>query len=258
VTELQGGVEYTVHVRALAGSGEAVVTSAASQPKTVTVKSAVPTPPKDEQTPVGDEPVEQTPVEQIPVGNEPVEQTPSDEKPAPPVVTPPVTPAPDAGDQDVPVVPATVPDAPLTLTTDKGQITAVAPGEKITIIGDGFKPGTNVSVIVYSEPQVLGTTLVGPDGTFRFEVTVPAGLPAGEHSLVASGIAPDGSERFIRMNVTVDADGTATIDGNGDGVDDTLAYTGAEPLVPALLGAGALVGGGALLLVSRRRRTAQV
>jgi LPXTG-motif cell wall-anchored protein len=208
----------------------------------------VPTPPN------GDDPADpEDPVD---------EQPPSDEQPAPPVVTPPVTPAPDAGeqpqDQRVPNVPATVPDAPLTLTTDKGQISTVAPGEKITIIGDGFKPGTNVSVIVYSEPQVLGTTLVGPDGSFRFEVTVPAGLPAGQHSLVASGIAPDGSERFIRMNVTVDADGTATIDGNGDGVDDTLAYTGAEPLVPALLGAGALVGGGALLFVSRRRRAAQV
>jgi LPXTG-motif cell wall-anchored protein len=178
-----------------------------------------------------------------------------------PVVVPPATTVPDNGGtprMNVPVVPATVPDAPLTLTTDKGQITTVAPGEKVTIIGDGFKPGSTATIIIYSEPQVLETVLVGPDGSFRVEIEVPAGLPAGQHSLVASGIAPDGSERFIRMNVTVDADGTATIDGNGDGVDDTLAYTGAEPLVPALLGAGALVGGGALLFVSRRRRAAQV
>jgi len=74
---------------------------------------------------------------------------------------------------------------------------------------------------------------------------------------VASGVAPDGTERFLRVNVTVDAAGVATVDGDGDGK-DSLAYTGSEPLVPALLGIGALVGGGALLFVSRRRRTVQV
>jgi LPXTG-motif cell wall-anchored protein len=259
VTELTEGTEYTFHVRAVVG-GDPQLLSEVSQPKTVLVKSSV-------STPVGDEPVEPTPVgnepvKPTPVGDEPVEPTPVGDEPAPPVVTPPVTPAPDADRprvENVPTVPTTVPaDAPLSLKTDKAGQTTAAPGEKITVLGTGFMPNSNATVIIYSEPRVLGTVTTDENGSFRLEVVIPADLPAGEHSLVASGIAPDGSERFIRMNVTVDADGNATIDGNGDEVDDTLAYTGAEPLVPALLGAGALVGGGALLFVSRRRRTAQV
>jgi LPXTG-motif cell wall-anchored protein len=158
---------------------------------------------------------------------------------------------------DQPVVPSVVPDAPLTLTTDKGTITKAAPGEKITVVGSGFLPFSEATVIIYSTPQVLGTVVTDATGSFSVQVQVPAGLAAGRHSLVASGVAPDGTERFLRMNVTVDAAGVATVDGDGDGK-DSLAYTGSEPLVPALLGIGALVGGGALLFVSRRRRTVQV
>ncbi|MFW3170618.1 fibronectin type III domain-containing protein [Geodermatophilus sp. CPCC 206100] len=177
-------------------------------------------------------------------------------RPAPTPATPttPTTPAPTVprGPQ-APVVPPTVPDAPLTLTTDKGRITEVTPGEELVVVGTGFAPGTDVSVIIYSEPQVLGTVRTDGNGAFRLEVEVPADLAAGRHSLIASGTAPDGTQRFLRMDVTVDAAGVATAtDEAGD-----LAYTGAEPLVPALLGLGALAVGGSLLVVSRRRRTAQ-
>ncbi|MFW3170619.1 hypothetical protein [Geodermatophilus sp. CPCC 206100] len=137
------------------------------------------------------------------------------------------------------VVPTTAPSTPFTLTTDKGKITEAAPGQQVTIIGTGFAPNSTVTVIIYSEPQVLGTALTDANGNFQKAFTVPANLPAGQHSLVASGLDANGQQRFMRMDVTVAAAGTATGAKSGD----NLAYTGAEPLVPALLGLGALAVG---------------
>ncbi|WP_194290410.1 fibronectin type III domain-containing protein [Modestobacter roseus] len=151
-----------------------------------------------------------------------------------------------------PVVPAAVPSAPLTLTTDKGQISSTTPGAKLTVIGTGFLPFSTATIVIYSEPQVLGTVTTDADGNFSREVEVPATLAAGQHSLVASGTAPDGTERFMRMDVTVAA-ATGAVPAAAEG---GLAYTGASVLVPAGVGLAALIGGTVLLLVSRRRRTA--
>ncbi|RBY74433.1 hypothetical protein DQ238_21915 [Geodermatophilus sp. TF02-6] len=172
-----------------------------------------------------------------------------------------------------PVVPVEAPTTDLTLTTDEGLITTAAPGQEITVIGTGFLPFSTATIVIYSDPIVLGTVVTDADGDFSKPVTVPTDLAPGQHSLVASGIAPDGTERFLRMDVTVAADGVATVGTAADGTatvgtatvaaastpgtGGTLAFTGAEPMVPALLGAGALVGGGVLLLLGRRRRTAQ-
>jgi LPXTG-motif cell wall-anchored protein len=141
-----------------------------------------------------------------------------------------------------PVVPATVPATPLTLTTDRGPITKATAGQEITVIGTGFLPFSTATVVIYSTPQVLGSVVTDAAGAFRTTVTVPSTLEAGQHSLVASGIAPDGSERLMRLDVTVTAAGAQ------------LASTGASPLVPALAGAAALLAGTAMLVVSRRRR----
>jgi hypothetical protein len=152
-----------------------------------------------------------------------------------------------------PEVPVSVPDAPLTLTTDKGQISKLAPGDKIVVIGDGFLPFSTATVIIYSEPQVLGSIVTDATGSFRLEVQVPAGLESGQHSLVASGVGADGTERFMRMNVTVDAAGVASVTTPEGG----LAYTGFSPVLPTALGLGAVLIGGVTLLVLRRRRVAQ-
>ena len=76
----------------------------------------------------------------------------------------------------------------------------------------------------------------------------PVDLAAGEHSLVASGVAPDGSQRFLRMDVTVPVAGNSGAAG--------LAYTGTQVLVPVVIGLVALVLGAGLLYAGRRRRSA--
>jgi titin len=139
--------------------------------------------------------------------------------------------------------PSSVPasDGPLVVPSGNGSTGNVVKGDKVTVHGTGYAPNTVVSVLVYSTPQVLTTTMTDGSGSFTVEVTVPAGLPDGQHHLVAAGADPSGHMRYLTLPITV------------TGGSAELAYTGASVLTPALLGLGALVLGGGLLVVSRRR-----
>lgn len=168
-----------------------------------------------------------------------------------------------------PRVPAEAPDTTLTLTTDKGVITTTTPGSHITVLGTGFLPFSTATVVIYSTPTVLGTVVTDAHGDFSKPVTVPATLAAGHHALIASGVAPDGTDRFLRMNVTVGSPVNGTVDtpvngtvgtpvhvttGAHGGRSSELAYTGAGVITPAVLGGGLLALGLVLLVVARRRR----
>jgi titin len=139
--------------------------------------------------------------------------------------------------------PAAVPasSGPLAVPSGPGATGSVVKGQKVTLHGTGYAPNSLISVIVYSTPQVLTTVTTDSSGSFTVQVTVPAGLPDGHHTLVAAGADPSGHMRYLTLPITVTA-GSAE-----------LAYTGASVLTPALAGLGALVLGGGLLMVSRRR-----
>jgi hypothetical protein len=138
--------------------------------------------------------------------------------------------------------------APATVPTSDGALTApgasggVAQGGKIKVTGTGYAPNTLVTVLIYSEPQVLGSTWTDGTGSFSVEVTVPAGLAAGNHTLVAAGVDPNGEMRYLTLPVTVTGDGGAQ-----------LAYTGADVVLPTIGGLLAVLAGAGLLLVARRR-----
>jgi len=168
-----------------------------------------------------------------------------------------------------PVVPATAPvNAPTTLTTTQGVLTSVQAGQRITLVGKGFLARSSVTVIIYSSPTVLGTAVTDAQGSFTKAIVVPAGLAAGQHNLVASGVDPTGTVRLIRMPVTVAADATGSTGTGSTGTGSTgsgstgtgstgsgsLAYTGTELVRLALW--ATLVTGLGLVLVSfgRRRR----
>jgi LPXTG-motif cell wall-anchored protein len=139
--------------------------------------------------------------------------------------------------------PASVPasSGKLAVPSGPGGTGSVVKGQKVTLHGTGYAPNSLVSVLIYSTPQVLTTVMTDSSGSFTVQVTVPAGLPDGHHTLVAAGADPSGNMRYLTLPVTVTA-GSAE-----------LAYTGASVLTPALAGLGALVLGGGLLVVSRRR-----
>jgi CshA-type fibril repeat protein len=126
-----------------------------------------------------------------------------------------------------PVIPPTAPSsAPTTLTTDKGKIALATPGQQITVIGSGFAGNSTATVILYSTPIPLGTVTTDGSGGFAAPVTVPADLPAGQHTFLASGVDPAGAPRAMALPVTV----APTDSGSSGG--GTNTQTGALP-VPA-------------------------
>lgn len=142
--------------------------------------------------------------------------------------------------------PAAPPAGAGALSTPAGTSSALHQGSTMTVSGSGYAPFSSVTVLIYSSPQVLTTVVADASGSFTATVTVPAGLPSGNHTLVASGVDNSGVLRYVTLPVTVTG-GTATA---------RLAYTGVA--VAPMLGGGlaAIAVGAGLLVLSRRRRAA--
>jgi hypothetical protein len=140
-----------------------------------------------------------------------------------------------------PAVPATVPTKNGDLTLPAGAKSTVAPGKTITVSGSGYAPNTTITLAIYSTPQVLTTTVTDASGNFTATVTVPAGLAAGNHTLVASGVDSSGNPRYVNLAVTVSSSGKAM-----------LAYTGADVALPSIVGLVGVSLGAGLIIVRRR------
>ena len=146
-----------------------------------------------------------------------------------------------------PILPRAPPaaNAPLTLAATQGTATLTA-GAPVVVKGSGFAPNANISIGVYSSPTDLDALTADATGSFSDSVTIPASF-SGAHTLVAEGVAPDGSARVLETPITVRAASSA----------GTLPFTGANTALMALSGLGLIVSGLALIrtaAVSRRRR----
>jgi hypothetical protein len=66
---------------------------------------------------------------------------------------------------------------------------SVVPGQPVTIVGTGFAPNEQDIVLeLHSDPVVLATGLTADAlGVVRYTVTIPAGTPAGQHTLYLVG-----------------------------------------------------------------------
>lgn len=111
-------------------------------------------------------------------------------------------------------------------------------GRPVSITGSGAKPFTMVTVQLFSTPQVLGSFPVAADGTFSGEAIIPAGTPAGDHSLQMVSLSPTGEEVVVQMGVSVT--NSLVLPATGSDRSSTLAAV----LVLAL---------GAMVLAVRRR-----
>jgi titin len=141
-----------------------------------------------------------------------------------------------------PVVSSTAPEASLPLDTGSGPISSAAPGQTLVMSGSGYAPYSSVTIVVYSSPEVLATVRANGRGAFLEPVTVPAGLPAGTHSFVASGVDKDGNPRVLRLDLTVSANG-----GSG-----SLPITGPAVLWLIVGGFAMTLAGVAMRLVERQ------
>jgi len=142
----------------------------------------------------------------------------------------------------------------------------VAPGESITISGDGAEPGATVAfkltksssalgvgrVVLAGQrlaalvrPQAqssvsLGSTTADSDGSFSATLTIPSGLDDGTYTLTATS----GGVVLATATIQVAASGSSALPFTGSNVGPGLA-----------IGATLIVAGGLLLLAVRRRRS---
>src|SRR5690606_26607091 len=75
-------------------------------------------------------------------------------------------------------------------------------GTQVYVGGNGFEPGTVVTVYLFSTPELAGHLPVGADGTYGGSLPVPADLELGRHTLQANGVvAGGGGERSVSVGL---------------------------------------------------------
>jgi hypothetical protein len=149
-----------------------------------------------------------------------------------------------------PTVAKSVPAGNAELKSKDGSVDKVTAGQKMTFVGSGYLPFSTVTLVVYSEPQVVGTVVADENGNFTVDVTIPANLVNGNHSLVATGVDADGNPYVLRADFAVTGGVASSAQPGG------LAYTGASIALPMLGGLTAVGVGGGLLVAARRRKNA--
>ena len=137
-------------------------------------------------------------------------------------------------------------NTPGVASPDQGSATgdSAAPGRKVVKVLTGFKPGEFVTVTLHSTPQTVATATADANGTVTVEFVLPAGSPAGAHTLVYEG----SMGTYFQESFT----GTAAA-ATSNASSSSLAYTGADIALPLGLGVGVLALGGGLVFAARRR-----
>ncbi|WP_188757237.1 hypothetical protein [Microbacterium album] len=99
----------------------------------------------------------------------------------------PADPGPDAPAECTPTEPP-LPAAPATSGEEATlQDGVYLPGERATATAEGFEPGEQVQVVLFSDPQLVGTFSADDEGTVRAQFPVPDDTRAGTHTLQFTG-----------------------------------------------------------------------
>ncbi|MFF5292628.1 fibronectin type III domain-containing protein [Paractinoplanes globisporus] len=142
-----------------------------------------------------------------------------------------------------PTVATTPPVTSVPLNTDQGQISTAAPGQSVTLVGEGYAAYSTVTLTIYSTPVVLATIATDKNGAFSKTVTVPADLASGKHAFTATGVDPSGKPRAMRLDVTVQPEPSR------------LPVTGTAVMWLVVTGLGMTIAGAGLRLASGAERT---
>lgn len=132
-------------------------------------------------------------------------------------------------------------------------------GSSFTISGAGFKAGEHVRIVL-DNGDFLGTATADSTGQYSFSVTLPSGL-TGTHSIIATG---ETSGKVATSSISISAptssssngsaSGSSSSSGTSSGSGTGLAYTGVAVVGIGSIGLALLVGGGAMLLLGKRRK----
>lgn len=114
-------------------------------------------------------------------------------------------------------------------------------GDSVRINLAGFEPGTTMEAWLFSTPVLLGTSVVGDDGSVTGTFTIPSDAPAGAHRVVIVARTKDGEPATLAVGVNV---------GEWKKESSLTVWLIVTPIVVAVLGA--------LLLPATRRRRKNV
>ena len=147
---------------------------------------------------------------------------------------------------------------PLATTGSVKELTAGAElvsGQKFVVNAPAstFVAGETVTGEIHSEPVVLAETAVAnADGSVSYTFTVPAGLPAGTHTLVLKGAAGATFE-VTGLTVTAGSNAPFLADTNWFGA-ATANPASTAGLAAMVIGGLTLMGVGGGIYISRRRK----
>jgi hypothetical protein len=127
----------------------------------------------------------------------------------------------------------------------------VVVGQEVGFRATGYTPGEQARATVFSTPVVVGTYTANASGVVNGTFTVP-NVNKGRHTLTVVGLT-SGIENSVRFNVVPNAKAAGN-NSNGSSDSDSLAFTGSDTFKTAGVGALLLVGGGALIMASKRRK----
>lgn len=117
-------------------------------------------------------------------------------------------------------------------------------GDAVELRGAGFAPGGSIDITIESDPVHITTVRADAAGAFVTTIRIPAGVPAGSHTLKATGPDPTGGIRVLSVQLNVLS--------TGSGSSSPLPRTGQDLLPIAVVGAAAVAAGGGALLARRR------
>lgn len=132
------------------------------------------------------------------------------------------------------------------------------PGDVLTVEASGFGSGERVRIVLNSDPVLLATVTADAEGLLSTQVRIPSAVPAGAHTITATGLGSGATAAAgLRIVVTAAPEGAGPAAGGYDGIlgnTGTEGGTTASGIALLLLAFGAVaVGAGALI---RRRRAA--
>lgn len=81
-----------------------------------------------------------------------------------------------------------------------------AAGAPIVVVGQGLSPRSEVTVTVFSSPQLLASGVVGDGGSVVLDATLPGGLDPGAHAIDVRATGADGAAVQSIGAFTIDAD----------------------------------------------------
>ena len=127
----------------------------------------------------------------------------------------------------------------------------VAPGEAIRVEGEGVEPGEEFTITLegMDRPVPLGTVLVGDDGDFHEEFTVPADIRPGPYQVRA--VSAEGETLTAELVISADAPAPSTPSSVEPSAEPMALDRSKAPWEMAVIVIGLVISAGAGLLLIR-------